>query len=1008
MSYARKDDNLDPNYTDPEKSFTRRLYNDLKKCGLDVWWDQVDMSSRGQSFTQEIGNAISHCDLLLLVLGPNALTSSYVQQEYQHALKLCIPVLPILREGDYETIPAQVKGPDARDFVGASLREDNLGDYKHEFDRLVRQINTPLIQLGPLNAVPSLTAGYIERINYLSKLVKMVCPDKELLTVVTPRQQTTVLQGIGGIGKTTLANSLCYHCDIRRTFSDGIFWFEIGRSVTRADVVNDLRIMGELFGDSAENYVDELQAKVQYQRLLADKAVLIVLDDVWNHRYVEPFQMAGSHCRIVVTTRQQAVVSKLGVQNQFVDILTEKEGVHLFHAYLDPNKLLKHKREIDKIVKQIIKLLGGHPLAIRLAAGLMWGHDSDYTPRLLERLKEGRTFEDLRMDEENKDLNLELSLSISYEDLPKDRLLRARFRALGAFSTAGDYDKVALKAVWDEPDESQVEDDAADLVRRGLLENVKGGRFRQHNLLHDYAAALASQTDELEILRRRHFDYYRQVHGDFRQNYNSARHLLLDADYTNVRDTLNWGFEHYPSQACDLAWALSGFLLLKGRYPEQRDIMNKGITAAQQSGYHEGEVKCIQSLGDYCLYLDQYDDAQSHYEKGLAISSDVGYRFGEAICTIGLGDVQRLKDHHPEARSLHEKALVLSAEVGYRWGQAYSTWNIGTTYLNTDEYAAARPYYEQARTIFQEIGDKQGVAWCDDSLGSVHFYQSEYPQARVWYQQARETCRDLGDQLSEADIMQGLGEVHLALDEYDQALAIYGEALTIHRKLDIKSGIARCVRVLGDIRLKHGEYTQARERYEEGLSISLAIEDKMGEAYCTLGLARAHLGLDEYSQAQDQFENAQAMFREIEDVLGQTKCICGLADVRAKVGENAQALALYEEALAIFRKINNKFKSANCILSMSNVHLQLTDYKQARSLYSQALDMFREMGTPLGQVNTLAGFARLASREGQTSQAGTSYRDALAVAEQAKLTDHPAIRELRKEFEDCLKTGECQ
>lgn len=73
LSYGRGDD----------EPFVRRLRDDLTKAGFDVWFDRVSMPSRSLTFHQEIRDAIAARERLILVVGPKAVTSDYVTQEWQ-------------------------------------------------------------------------------------------------------------------------------------------------------------------------------------------------------------------------------------------------------------------------------------------------------------------------------------------------------------------------------------------------------------------------------------------------------------------------------------------------------------------------------------------------------------------------------------------------------------------------------------------------------------------------------------------------------------------------------------------------------------------------------------------------------------------------------------------------------------------------------------------------------------------------------------------------------------
>ena len=87
ISYARDDD----------EAFAKRLWLDLEKYGLSVWWDREAMESRGLSFLREIRDAITAAARVLLIVGPRVKHSPYVEMEWRHALREGVVVTPLLR-----------------------------------------------------------------------------------------------------------------------------------------------------------------------------------------------------------------------------------------------------------------------------------------------------------------------------------------------------------------------------------------------------------------------------------------------------------------------------------------------------------------------------------------------------------------------------------------------------------------------------------------------------------------------------------------------------------------------------------------------------------------------------------------------------------------------------------------------------------------------------------------------------------------------------------------------
>jgi len=123
LSYARGDD----------EAFVRRLYDDLTARGFEVWFDRVSMPARELTFYQEIRDAVAGCDRLVLIVGPKAVASDYVTQEWRFAyFEADKCVNPIVRLDEvkpsgeridgYELIPEDLKLLHAQDFRWRPLR----------------------------------------------------------------------------------------------------------------------------------------------------------------------------------------------------------------------------------------------------------------------------------------------------------------------------------------------------------------------------------------------------------------------------------------------------------------------------------------------------------------------------------------------------------------------------------------------------------------------------------------------------------------------------------------------------------------------------------------------------------------------------------------------------------------------------------------------------------------------------------------------------------------------
>ncbi len=490
LSYARGDD-VEP--FDPATSFVARLYRDLKAKGFDVWFDRTDMPSRSLTFHQEIRDAIAARERLLLVVGPKAVSSDYVRQEWQFAWREADKVVtPILRLGDYPLVPDELKLLHCEDF-----RDDS--QYPFHLDKLVRQLREPAPRLGKLIAVPSLPSHYLARAERMKVLRDALRADLDRPVVIGGAAARVGVHGMGGIGKSVLASALAHDRKIREAFPDGVVWIGMG---SLPDVPTlQRRVHKDLGGDGA--FETEHQGKARLKELLADKAVLLVLDDVWRRSDVDWFDVLGSRCRALITTRDTGLLTALGGVHHVVELLTDEEALDVLALAAGVPR-----EELPGEARSVIAECGRLPLAVALCGGMIkrglaWSG-------ALQQLKQARI--DRIADRhamEPHHHSVWHAIHVSVEFLPPDE--RRRFLELAVFPPDEATPEAAVAILWahaGQLDDWESQELLVTLGERSLVQlvtqaPVSGKTPRRHVSLHDLvydyiqrAAPITSSTHE--------------------------------------------------------------------------------------------------------------------------------------------------------------------------------------------------------------------------------------------------------------------------------------------------------------------------------------------------------------------------------------------------------------------------------------------------------------------------------------------------------------------------------
>ncbi|PHT44570.1 hypothetical protein CQW23_13728 [Capsicum baccatum] len=177
--------------------------------------------------------------------------------------------------------------------------------------------------------------------------------------------------GMGGIGKTTLANEV-YNDGCIRSHFDVCAWATISQQHNVKEIL--LSLLRSTKSDTFDMN-DEAELANMLQKSLKGKRYLLVLDDMWKSeawdavRLCFPIENKGSG--ILLTTRNTEVARDAGTENLFfqLNLMDPNESWNLFKSVAFANEALPSY--LETIGKQIAEKCHGLPLTIAVVAGLL-------------------------------------------------------------------------------------------------------------------------------------------------------------------------------------------------------------------------------------------------------------------------------------------------------------------------------------------------------------------------------------------------------------------------------------------------------------------------------------------------------------------------------------------------------------------------------------------------------------------------------------------------------------
>lgn len=615
----------------------------------------------------------------------------------------------------------------------------------------------------------------------------------------------SVIDGAAGVGKSALALHWAHR--VAERFPDGQLYINLrgfdpsGTPVAPADAVRGfldaLRVQ-----PSAIPASPEAQAGL-YRSLLAQRCMLIVLDNARHAEQVRPLLAGGPGCLLVVTSRSQltGLVASEGAHPVTLDLLTRAEAGELLARRLGASRLAQEPAAVEDLISLCVRL----PLALSIAAARAAANPCMPLAALATQLTETR-LDALATGEVATDVRAVFSWSYQNLSEPAAEL----FRLLSAHP-GPDISAAAAASATGLP-LPQARKALGELTGAHLVQESARSRFAFHDLLRAYAAEQAGAHDEAghRTATRRMLDHY--LHTAYRAD------RLLDplrdpvmprepapdvtaANPASYEEAVAWfQAEHcvlpriaqlaadagFDSHAWQLPWALTTYFDRWGHWQDWTFVQRIALAAAERGTDRLGQAHTHTDLGRACLRSGDRHAALSHLRRGLALFVLLGDDAGQARCHVDLGRTFSAGGRYDCALKHASQAVRLAEAAGSDVMRAGALNNIGWYHACQGDHAQALSHCQQALSTFRDLGDRHGEARTLDSIGYAYHHLGQHDQAIASYQLAlgiyQEPEAGYGQDI-QADLLSHLGETHQATCDLASARQAWQQALAILDRL---------------------------------------------------------------------------------------------------------------------------------------------------------------------------------------------------------------------------------
>ncbi|WHT18235.1 BTAD domain-containing putative transcriptional regulator [Crossiella sp. CA-258035] len=621
---------------------------------------------------------------------------------------------------------------------------------------------------------------------------------------------TSVVSGIGGIGKTSLVLHWA-HANLA-AFPDGQLYVDL-RGFDPASPPMPPAVALRGFLDAlgvlpAAVPVDEHAQAALYRSLVTGRRLLVVLDNARDSEQVLPLLPGSPSCTVVITSRHRldGLLATHGARPVPLDALADPDARDLLARYLGEARLAAEPEAVTALLDRCARL----PLALGIVAARAATHPGFPLAALAEELREDRL---TALDSGELTASLRAVFATTYQALTPEA---ATLACLIAHAPGPDLSRPALLAMAADPQPAATAPQHAtrallrELTALHLVQEHAPARYRMHDLVRLHATERAAPDEP--ALRRllAHYLHAEDLAVEW-PNLFAATELAAQRDWLPELTALSARLSRHLDERghYDAALALHTLLLRTG-HAELAGPAHIGIglthwrrgdfepaitsfTRALAVGRRRADDlvtgQALNGLGLAHWRLGQSDTALARHTEALALGRAAGIPHVEGYALVGIGFAAQWLGDYPSALSHHRMAVTVADSTGDADLECHARNGIGIASVGLDRLAEAIAQHEQALALARGRENRYAQAHSLTCLGLARHRAGDRAGALAPLRQGLATALEIGDGYQQARTHQLLAALHQDRGEPDQAGHHERSVRELRARLDLPDAV---------------------------------------------------------------------------------------------------------------------------------------------------------------------------------------------------------------------------
>ncbi|MGW2146616.1 AfsR/SARP family transcriptional regulator [Nonomuraea bangladeshensis] len=566
------------------------------------------------------------------------------------------------------------------------------------------------------------------------------------------------VSGPPGVGKTTLAVHVAHL--VRDRYPDGQLFVRLhGASASPRDPSDLLAELLRALGvDSAGVPASTEERAATYRAMIADRAVLVLLDDAAGAAQVQPL-IPGTPRSAVLLTSRGPLPALPGAVTYALDVPTPAGARALLAGVAGADRMASD----PEAAQAILDACGRLPLALRIAGARLATRPAWPLAELARRLADASALNELRAGH----LDVRATFEASYATLSPPA--RHAFRLLGSVAADGvaAWTVAALAGASPYDVDGSLEELAvAGLITAGAADAAAQPRYRMHDLLRGFAGELFHAEESGE----RRTAALRRVAAEARARAAGAA-AELPLAFAPPPPDLPARTPPCPEGG---AWLAA-----------ERGVLVAVAEAAARAGLVREAAGLAYALAPFLVVRGFHDDAVRMLGTVAHAAATAGDTLTETRLRLVSADAEVDRRRAGTVADEFRHLLGRSSRAGDRHAAAYALLGVAATLEH--DLGSALTAATLAAERFQELGDGHGLLSAWTEIAGIQFYLRRHDAVGA-------TCRlalahlDGHSSLHRARFLRALGIACYETGRVEEAIGHYRTSLDLCRELRWETG----------------------------------------------------------------------------------------------------------------------------------------------------------------------------------------------------------------------------